>query len=66
MESKQRDHENAMKEQKEDMDAKIARVSKSKIESYARVITPNGVARGGAHLRGLAPGQRNFEETLQR
>ena len=47
MESKQRDHENAMKEQKENMDAKIARVSKIKIKSYARVITLNGVASSG-------------------
>ena len=33
---------------------------------YTRKITPNQETTGGAHLRGLAPGQRSSEETSQR
>ena len=33
---------------------------------YTRGITPKRKTSGGAHLRGLAPGQHSSEETLQR
>ena len=33
---------------------------------YTRRITPKRVTSGGAHLRGLAPGQHSSEETSQR
>ena len=33
---------------------------------YSRGFTLKGVTSGGAHLRGLAPGQHSSEETLQR
>ena len=32
----------------------------------SRGITPKRVTSGGAHFRGLAPGQHSFKETLQR
>ena len=33
---------------------------------YTYGITPKRVTSGGAHLRGLAPGQYSFEETSER
>ena len=33
---------------------------------YTRDMTPKRVTSGGAHLRGLAPGQDSFEETSLR
>ena len=39
--------------------------SKSNLH-YTRRITPKRVTSGGAHLRGLAPGQHSSEETSQR
>ena len=33
---------------------------------YTRGITPKHVTRGGAHLRGLAPGQHSSEATSKR
>ena len=33
---------------------------------YTRGITPKRVTIGGAHLRGLAPGQHSSERTSQR
>ena len=33
---------------------------------YTRDITPKRVPSGGAHLRGLVPGQHSSEETSQR
>ena len=41
----------------------------SKLKSnlhYTRRVTPKRVTSGGAHLRGLAPGQHSTEETSQR
>ena len=32
---------------------------------YTRDITPKRVTSGGAHLRGIAPGQHSSEKTLQ-
>ena len=32
---------------------------------YTHGISPKRVTSGGAHLRGLAPGQRSYEETSQ-
>ena len=37
----------------------------NQISLYFR-ITPKRVTSGGAHLRGLSPGQRNFDQTSQR
>ena len=45
----------------------ILPVKKSKSNlHYTRGITPKRVTSGGAHLRGLAPGQHSSEETSQR
>ena len=43
----------------------LSKKSKSNL-SYTRGITPKRVTSGDANLRGLAPGQHNPEETLQR
>ena len=43
------------------MNSRIA----NQISLYFR-ITPKRVTSGGAHLRGLSPGQRNFDQTSQR
>ena len=42
-------------------------ISKTKSNlCYTRGITPNHVTSGGAHLRGLAPGQRSYKKSSQR
>ena len=45
--------------------SKNVNVKKSNLH-YTPGITPTRVPSGGAHLRGLAPGQHCFEETSQR
>ena len=46
-------------------DKNIVIISKKSNLHYTRGITPKRVTSGGAHLRGLAPGLHNSEETSQ-
>ena len=39
-------------------------IQKSKLR-YTRVITPKRITSGEAHLRGFAPRQHSYEETLR-